>query len=152
MGGAIEMSAPLATIPSGSWPGGTILATWSDVDAPEVHALLVASYRDGGGSVLPYGQWRSRFTTDEEFDPSTCFLARESDGRLVGVCLCWTSGFVKDVCVAPDARGRGLGAALIGQAAGVFAHRGQRDLCLKVEAGNAGAIRLYERLGFRRTA
>ena len=54
--------------------------------------------------------------------------------------------------MAPDARGRGLGTALIGHAADVFARRGHRELRLKVEAGNAGALRLYERLGFRRVA
>jgi ribosomal protein S18 acetylase RimI-like enzyme len=117
-----------------------------------VHALLTESYRDGGGSVLPYDQWLSWFTTDDEFDSSTCFLARGAGGRLIGACLCWSSGFVKDLCVAPDARGRDLGTALIGHAAGVFARRGRSELRLRVEAGNAGAVRLYERLGFRRIA
>ncbi len=146
------MSAPLASIPSGTWPGGTQLTMWSDADAAEVHALLAESYRDGGGSVLPYDQWLSWFTTDDEFDATTCFLARDAVGRLIGACLCWSSGFVKDLCVAPDARGRGLGAGLIGHAARVFQRRGHRDLRLKVEPGNAGAIRLYERLGFQRSA
>ncbi len=152
MSGAVEMSAPIASIPSGPWPGGTRLGTWSDAEAPEVHALLTESYRDGGGSVLPYDRWVSWFTTDDEFDPTACFLARDAGGRLIGACLCWSSGFVKDLCVVPDARGRGLGTALIGHAADVFARRGRHDLRLKVEAGNAGAIRLYERLGFRQSA
>jgi ribosomal protein S18 acetylase RimI-like enzyme len=151
MSGAVEMSAPLPAIPSGPWPGGTILATWRDADAPDVHALLVEAYRDGGGSALPYDRWLTWFTTDDEFDATTCFLARDGAGRLAGVCLCWSSGFVKDVCVAPHARRRGLGSALIGHAAHIFARRGLRDLRLKVEPRNAEAIRLYERLGFRRT-
>lgn len=152
MSGAVELSAPLAAIPVEPWPGGTQLDTWTGADAPEVHALLTAAYRDGGGSVLPYDRWVSWFTTDDEFDPTACFLAREPGGRLIGACLCWSSAFVKDLCVAPEARGRGLGAALICHAADAFARRGHRELRLRVEAGNARALRLYERLGFRRVA
>jgi ribosomal protein S18 acetylase RimI-like enzyme len=50
----------------------------------------------------------------------------------------------------PEARGRGVGAALL-EAAGMAARRrGSRALRLEVRTDNAAAISLYERHGFRR--
>jgi len=53
--------------------------------------------------------------------------------------------------VHPEARGRGLGAALVQAALDEAArHGGIRVLMLTVTAGNGPAVRLYERHGFRR--
>jgi len=141
-----------AALPPGGppprWPAGIRPATWRAGDAPAVHAVLVAAYRDGGGAVGSFAEWAPWFTGDAEFDPETCFLARQNDGAVAGVCLCWSSGFVKDLCVAPDARRQGLGESLMRTALEVFRARGHDEVRLKVEASNANAIRLYERLGF----
>lgn len=56
---------------------------------------------------------------------------------------------VHDVHVTPAARGRGLGTALIEAIAEVGREHGHAKLTLEVAASNAGAIRLYRRLGFR---
>ncbi|MEU8661420.1 GNAT family N-acetyltransferase [Actinoplanes philippinensis] len=50
--------------------------------------------------------------------------------------------------VRPDLRGRGVGSALIRHVAQLVADRGFAEVSLEVEVGNAGAIRLYHRLGF----
>ncbi len=52
--------------------------------------------------------------------------------------------------VLPAFRGLGLGALLTTTLAAVAAEHGITNLLLRVRAGNAAAIRLYERLGFRR--
>lgn len=52
-----------------------------------------------------------------------------------------------DISLFPAARGGGLGTALV-RAAQEDAACAGRDLCLHVQAGNAGARRLYRRLGF----
>ena len=49
-----------------------------------------------------------------------------------------------------EARGKGIGSALIGAAEVAAGQRRCRALRLEVRADNAEAIRLYERLGFRR--
>jgi len=50
----------------------------------------------------------------------------------------------------PEARGQGVGAALLEAAATAARRRGSRALRLEVRTDNAAAIGLYERHGFRR--
>jgi len=135
------------TVPA--WPAGVLTTQWHDAAAPAVHGLLCRAYRRGGGEVdQDYTKWMSAFTTDPEFDPSACILAW-SGRELAGVALCWSSAFVKDLCVSESQRGRGLGEALVRAAMVLFANRGARVLSLKVEADNpSGAPRLYRRCGF----
>jgi ribosomal protein S18 acetylase RimI-like enzyme len=133
-----------------SWPAGFRVEDWRDDAAAAVHALLVDAYRDGGGEVTAYHTWRPWFTGDAEFDPAVCRLVRAADGRLAAVLLCWSSGFIKDVCVAEPFRRRGLGEALVREALCLFLARGADAVELKVEAANpTRAWALYERLGFR---
>jgi ribosomal protein S18 acetylase RimI-like enzyme len=53
--------------------------------------------------------------------------------------------------VAPEARGLGVGAALVTAVLDWAQASGKQRLTLWVTSGNAGAIGLYERLGFGRT-
>jgi GNAT superfamily N-acetyltransferase len=53
--------------------------------------------------------------------------------------------------VAPEARGRGTGAALVGAVVEWTAANGARTLRTAVTLGNDAAARLYERAGFRDT-
>jgi ribosomal protein S18 acetylase RimI-like enzyme len=54
------------------------------------------------------------------------------------------------IAVRADARGRGVGEALLTAAERCARARGCRTMRLEVRQDNAGAIRLYERLGYRR--
>ena len=133
--------------PAPIWPEGILGTTFREEDARPLHELLEHAYRMGGGSVAPFDEWLPAMTSDVEFDPALWFLARSDDG-LAGAVLCWTSAFVKDVVVHETWRRRGLGEALLRQALFAFAARGAAGVELKVHATNAGAIRLYGRLGF----
>jgi ribosomal protein S18 acetylase RimI-like enzyme len=75
----------------------------------------------------------------------------DETGTPVGFVLCWTSGFIKDVAVHQDWRGRGLGTALLLQAMRRLSSRGLRKVALKVVEENAVARRLYARHGFTAT-
>jgi len=57
--------------------------------------------------------------------------------------------YISSVAVAPDHRGRGIGARLIAQARTEAGRSGSRSIVLDVETDNPRAQRLYERLGFR---
>jgi ribosomal protein S18 acetylase RimI-like enzyme len=108
----------------------------------------VHAYRAGGGSVDPYGEWLEWFTSDPEFDAASCFLAWHQQ-ELVGIALCWSSAFVKDLCVAERFRRRGLGFALLTHVLWHFRSRGAESVELRSHADNpSGANRLYQRLGF----
>ena len=55
------------------------------------------------------------------------------------------------MAVVPDARGRGVGGALLSACLDHARSRGWRALSLSVEDGNTAARALYERHGFRVT-
>ncbi|MEU8816992.1 GNAT family N-acetyltransferase [Actinoplanes sp. NPDC048796] len=80
------------------------------------------------------------------------YLGIRHEGRLVAMAgerfqlPGWTE--VSAVCTDPAFRGRGLGARLTMAVAAAILERGDLPF-LHVTAENAGAIRLYERLGFQ---
>lgn len=60
-------------------------------------------------------------------------------------------GAIQNIGVTPDARGLGLGAALLAYALGGFDRVGAKWCHLEVSAENEPAVRLYQRFGFRKT-
>ena len=58
------------------------------------------------------------------------------------------AGYLISLWVAPEARGRGVGAALVGEVVAWGRGRGLRRVYLDVGAHNASAQRLYQRRGF----
>lgn len=92
------------------------------------------------------------------FDPDG-FLLHERDGRLVG--FCWTKvhrderpplGEIYVIGVDPDHQGHGLGRELVLAGFDWLSRHGLHHGILYVEATNAGAIALYEKLGLARNA
>lgn len=59
-------------------------------------------------------------------------------------------GSIQNVGVVPGYRGLGLGRALIRQALSGFGGAGVERVFLEVTAENAGAVRIYRELGFRK--
>jgi len=59
-------------------------------------------------------------------------------------------GAIQNVGVTPQHRGRGLGRQLIAATLSGFQSAGLRRAYLEVTAQNRDAVRLYERIGFRR--
>jgi ribosomal protein S18 acetylase RimI-like enzyme len=137
-------------VPQPAMPPGVTLTRWTDDAAGAVHALLELSYRDGGGSVDPFEEWLQWFTSDPEFEPDSCFLAWRGQ-MLVAAALCWSSAFVKDLCVAPRFRRRGLAFGLLGVVLAHFRGRGASAVELRSHSDNpSGANELYRKMGFIR--
>jgi ribosomal protein S18 acetylase RimI-like enzyme len=129
------------------WPEGVAVRTYRDDDAAAVHALMDEAFAANAEVVLPFDRWLPWMTGDPGFDAGVWFLA-EAGADLVGACLCWAEGWVKDVGVRPAWRGRGLGEALLREAFAEFHRRGLATVGLKVDSDNpTGAVRLYERVG-----
>ena len=140
-----DLAAP---IPLPVWPDGVRLVRLEVTDVKAIHALLQRAYVSGFGSVEPdWLDWWEALRADSEFDRDLCFVAKSED-EVVGFCLCWTTSFVKDLVVAPEEQGRGIGEALLLAALLVLQARGATGVRLKVVTANAGARRLYARLGF----
>ena len=95
-------------------------------------------------------------------------LLGRHEGRLAGYALGYTMpatgtwladtwatgariGEVESLSVLPDYRGRGLGSALLEQLHDRLRDQGATDLIVGALAGNADAIRLYQRHGYQPT-
>lgn len=78
-------------------------------------------------------------------------VLRAPDGRPAGYCALWVVAdelHINNLAVAPDWRGRGLGAALLGATLDYGRQRGATRATLEVRAANAVALALYRRFGF----
>lgn len=134
-------------LPAAILPPTLRLAPFATVPPGQLHALLVAAYAGGGGTVADFATWWANLTADSEFDPLLVFVALDNANQPVALCQCWSGGFVKDLVVASAWRGRGVGEALLLTAFAAFQARGLAHVDLKVETANAAARRLYARLG-----
>ena len=142
----VELAEPP---PEQSHPDDVLLRTYDEADARAVRELLDAAYGDWDETYVPFAHddWLAFMTRHDSFDPACWFLAETRD-NLVGVCLTWKEGWIKDLAVVPTARGRGLGETLLRHAFEQLYGRGVRRIGLKVDAHNpTSALRLYERLG-----
>jgi mycothiol synthase len=150
----MEVPLPLAEAPV--LAPGVELRTFrpgTDEDAwLRVNNRAFANHPDQGGWVA---EVLARRTAEPWFDPEGFLLAWRDD-ELLG--SCWTkvhggdppAGEIFVIGVDPDAQGLGLGRALVlAGLADLSERRGCRLGLLYVAAGNAPALALYERLGFR---
>jgi GNAT superfamily N-acetyltransferase len=87
------------------------------------------------------------------FQPEATWLVACADGlcgTIQGVSDRAGLGAVQNLGVMPLYRGQGLGVALLLQALAGFRRAGLQRVFLEVTARNEGALRMYQRLGFRR--
>lgn len=129
---------------------------WATV--PDLAALLLEAYRgttDDEGEQYPDAVKEvERILAGGSGDllwPHS-YVLRDEDGRITAAA--WVTlwrGFplIAHVVTHPKAQRRGLGGALLRQAASSLARAGYGELRLWVTKGNQPAERLYERLGFR---
>lgn len=122
-------------------------------EEPAFHAVYEASFSNVWGHVpMTFEEWWERRRGEGSDDLSLFFVA-EQDGELVGEISCderLGGGFVMTLGVLPEARGMGIGRALLLLAFAEFWNRGVRRVALGVDAENeTGAERLYESVGMR---
>ena len=96
--------------------------------------------------------WSRSMFASELAKPSSISLGAFAGDTLVGYLVisryvdAW---HVMNVAVAPEYRRRGIAAALLERLFELTAGDERRGFTLEVRVSNEGAIRLYERLGFR---
>lgn len=134
-------------LPEAPLPPDITLAPWSPALAEAFFAAYTASFRERPGFPgWSREQWVDWATGDDDFRPAASFIARCGDTP-AGFVLC-DEGWIAQIGVCPEWRGRGLGAALTAAALRYFHAAGVEDVSLGVNVNNPIAARLYTRLGF----
>jgi mycothiol synthase len=140
-------------IPEPEWPEGVSMRTYGgeEAEAREIKELLDLAYAEEfHHQPATFESWSRFMFEDPMFDATVWFLA-VADGKIVGAVLNWDEGYIKDLVVHPDWRGRGLGKALVYQTFGEFKRRGLPRVTLKTDSNNpTDAWRLYERVGMKK--
>ncbi|HET6656806.1 MAG TPA: GNAT family N-acetyltransferase [Gaiellaceae bacterium] len=147
---------PLADdIPPAMPPAGVTIRPFErERDAHETHRVMGAAFEDNirRRPFESFEEWEAHEINRKAFDPSLWFVA-EAEGEIVGAIVCPDyegEGWIRQLGVARDWRGRGIGTALVLTAFAEFKRRGRRDSALVVDSWNrTGAKRVYERLGMR---
>jgi GNAT superfamily N-acetyltransferase len=125
-------------------------------DAASV-ARLLGEFRDWMEAPEPSDESLARSVERLLEDPGTAYLLAAADGEAAGVCQLrfrygvWLAAedcCLEDLYVREDARGAGLGRALVEAAVELGAERGCRRIELDTNELNHGAVALYESLGF----
>lgn len=83
-------------------------------------------------------------------NPNTCFVAEEADA-IVGVIMTGHDGrrgFIHHTAVSPDARGRGIGSALVERALAALKAEGISKVALVAFARNEAGNAFWEKQGF----
>lgn len=97
----------------------------------------------GQKAFVPQATWLvTRRTMPDDFYFADC-------GTIQGLAASSALGAIQNVGVTPDARGLGLGRAIVLRALHGFRAAGMRRVYLEVTADNGPAVELYRSLGFR---
>ena len=134
-------------------PGIEVRPYREEHDGPELHRVIEASFAEHfGWEPTSYEEYRAFEMDGPLWDPTLVTFA-VADGAIAGVITANRNGdvgWIGELGVMPQQRGRGIGAALLGLAFSQLAARGLSAVRLNVDAGNeTGATRLYERVGMR---
>jgi len=144
--------------------GRAYFEKWSDQHLEPAAQLIAAAYLGHVDSLIN-DQYRSvsgarRFLYNivqypgcgSFFKPASMAAFERVTGRMCGVCLASLvmpdCGHITQICVAPWARGTGVGYELLRQSLGVLRASGCQKTSLTVTASNTEAIKLYEDVGF----
>lgn len=156
-----RMEIDLNGLPEPRAPDGCSWVAWDDA-LLEVHAeVLYASFRDEIDAQVfaslsdqaGCARLMREIRNKPGFLPAATWLLSGPNGfrgTVQGVRERSGLGAIQNLGVAAVYRGRGLGRALLLQALHGFRRAGLGRATLEVTADNDGAVRLYQRLGFRR--
>ncbi|RZT17746.1 ribosomal protein S18 acetylase RimI-like enzyme [Kribbella sp. VKM Ac-2569] len=131
-------------------PEGVTVRPFAPGDARVVHQVVQDAFDEWQPRRHEYEEWAKTSIERPSFDPELSPVAVAGD-EVVGVALSLhlpdsPDGYVEQVAVRRDFRGRGLARALLTVAAEGAGRRGKQSLTLWTHSGT-GALAMYERLG-----
>jgi mycothiol synthase len=151
----LERSSDVADLPAPTWPDSIVPVPFRlGVDDGELHDMIYSFWTEVPGHTFrPIDEWRALILAGSWFEPDQIILARGDggDGPVVGGAITRTFagkvGWVSQLGVAHQARGLGLGRALLLEACHRLAGYNVDIVGLGVEAENANALGLYRSVG-----
>jgi GNAT superfamily N-acetyltransferase len=145
----------LDNIPAATPPEGVTIRPFDRPrDAHETHRVIGAAFEDNirRRAFESFEEWEAHEINRKAFDPTLWFVA-EAEARIVGAIVCPDyegEGWIRQLAVAREWRGQGVGTALLLTAFAEFKRRGRGNSALVVDSWNrTGAKSVYERLGMR---
>jgi ribosomal protein S18 acetylase RimI-like enzyme len=152
----ITLGAELSTVAKSHAP----MRTANSGDLPYLKQLAMQSHKDSRfytdgnfratASDELFAIWIERSVLDCDF-AGAVFVPELEGNQPAGYITCDMKQGVGDVglvAIDPKARGRGLGASLLGQAARWFSEQGAERVSVITQGCNIPALRMYERYGF----
>jgi GNAT superfamily N-acetyltransferase len=136
----LEARIPIAVAPLAEHDVDEYAALSPNSDPAQIGPRLAAGhacYVARGGSELVGSCWVARGTLWSDYLHTNIDLAGDE-------------ACTYETYTAPRARGRGIGAALRGEVARILGEAGDSRLLATVEPENAPAVRMVEKLGYRR--
>ena len=134
----------------GTPPAGVRIRRYEDADERVLYEVDQASFAEHWGFRPTSLESFNEELHGEYWDPSLVFLA-EASGTTVGFAVSFLlemCGYVGDLGVLKEWRGRGIGTALLRRTFAELASRGSREVRLGVDTQNVhGAVALYEGVG-----
>ena len=127
--------------------GGLQIRAYQERDLEPLVALLGAVFPDPAPHNDPRESIRRKLAAQPEL-----LLVGHAEGRLVATAMGgWDGhrGWLYQVAVAPDARGRGHGRAIVEAVEALLRARGCAKLNLQVVASNPSAVGFWRQLGYR---
>jgi mycothiol synthase len=155
----LERPGDVTDITPATWPDDVVVVPYRHgVDDAEVHEMLYSFWTDvPGHTSRPLDEWQRLILGGHWYDERLVVLVRTrpsggghaGDAVALGLCRFFGDvGWVTQLGVAPIARGRGLGRAVLAEACHRLGAAGARIIGLGVEAENRNALGLYRSLGF----
>ena len=156
-----ELVRPLRDLPDIQSPEGITLLPWPDDRDEELRQVRNAAFGDHWGSIiLPPEVWNDHVRGYGALPDQSVMAIDDATGRVVG--LSSNAAFPEDEAVTGrkdawigtlatlrEARGRGVGSAMLAWSMRAFADAGYSHAVLDVDTDNpTGAARLYRNLGF----
>lgn len=131
------------------WPEGFTLRPYQSEDETELYNLICSTFTWPGHTMTPLEDWRSALFRGGRFDPDL-FITVWFENRLVGAALSYDEaerGWIRQLAVAKELQGQGLGSLLLKHMFFTFQKRGASYAALGVASENIKARGFYERAG-----
>ncbi|ADB32760.1 GCN5-related N-acetyltransferase [Kribbella flavida DSM 17836] len=144
-----QLEMPVAEV-SVELPEGFTVRPFQPDEARAAYQLIEDAFDEWQPRRKSYEEWARLSIERASFAPALSPVAF-AGGELVGAALCLDlpdpdDGYVEQVAVRKDQRGRGLARALLAIAARGFRAQGKHNLTLWTHS-DTGALAMYERLG-----